>query len=237
MAPPGRLAGAGRLAVDLARDRGIRRAWWLRVRQPHNLFQPGNDTGSDRYPELFALLRARLGDGPGVRLLSFGCSTGEEVFTLRRYFAEARLTGIDISRGNIAECRRRQRRSGDDRMAFVRAGTAEHEPVDTYDAVLAMAVFRHGDLGNGPPASCADRITFEAFDATVARLADSLRVGGLLVIEHSNFRFCDTRVSERFAVVATRDRPSADRPNPLYGPDDRLLADQEYREVVFVKIR
>jgi len=43
----------------------------------------------------------QLGDGAGVRLLSFGCSRGEEVFTLRHYFSTAAIKGIDIDPDNV----------------------------------------------------------------------------------------------------------------------------------------
>jgi SAM-dependent methyltransferase len=219
----------------MVRSREVRRAWWLRVSRPANLFQPYNDTWSDRYPEVFDLLRGAIPDGPDVRLLSFGCSVGDEVFTLREYFPEATLVGIDISRGNIATCRRRARTGGDERMHFIRAGTVGHRPHGHYDAVLCMAVLRHGDLGATRATSCEHRITFDSFDSTVRELARCLEVGGLLAIGNSNFRFCDTSSAERFDIVDCRSAPSERGATPLFGPDNLLLADQEYREVVFRK--
>lgn len=229
--------GATRLAEDMVRDPGVRRSWMLRLQRPANLFQPHNDTGPDRYPEVFSYLGSHISDGPDVHLLSFACSIGDEVFSLRRYSAEAVVTGIDISRGNIADCRRRQRTHGDERMIFVRAGSAECEPADFYDAVLCMAVLRHGDLGLRPVESCDHRIAFDGFDRTVGQLAACLKRGGYLVIEHSNFRFCDSPRAADFEVVGTREQPTGERPTPLFGPDNRLLDDQSYREVIFRRVR
>jgi SAM-dependent methyltransferase len=224
-------------AVDVVRVPAVRRSTWLRASNPTNLFQPFNDTSEDRYPDVFAWLRQEIGDSEHVRLLSFGCSVGDEVFSLRRYFPHADLVGIDISRGNISECRRRRRSRGDERMHFVRAGSSDREPSDRYDAVLCMAVLRHGNLGYSRPASCKRFITFEAFDATVSQLARCLKVGGYLVIEHSNFRFRDSSCASQFAVVVRRGLPDYERPTPLYGPDDLLLDDQEYDELAFQKLR
>ncbi len=231
-----RLTGACRLATDVLRDPDVRRSWTLRLTRPPNLFQPHNDTAPDRYPGVFGFIRGAIPDGPEARLLSFGCSTGDEVFSLRSYFPQSTITGIDISRANIAVCRRRSRRDGDGRMRFVRAGTASGEAPGTYDAVLAMAVFRHGDLARTVPVSCRPRITFSAFDRTVVELADCLRTGGYLAIEHSNFRFADTSVARRFEVVWSRDPEPGEPSTPRYGRDDRLLDVQEYRDVIFLKV-
>jgi SAM-dependent methyltransferase len=207
------------------------------VRRPDNLFQPHNDTGPERYPEVFEFLRARVGNNDGVRLLSFGCSVGDEVFTLRRYFPMAEITGMDISAGNIRSCRRRQRRQGDDRMRFVLAGTANAEASDFYDAILCMAVFRHGDLGAEHPPSCAHILTFAAFEDTVTDLARCLKPGGFFAIEHSNFRFCDTDLSEGFEVVASRPRNPADTSGtPQYGPDNARCEEDPAIQVVFRKL-
>ena len=100
-----------------------------------------------------------------------------------------------------------------------------------------MAVLRHGDLGYSRPASCEHRITFEAFDSTVVQLARCLKIGGYLVIEHSNFRFRDSSCVKDFDAETTRQLPRYDRPTSLYGPDNLLLEDQECGEVVFRRVR
>ena len=60
------------------------------VRHPDRAHQLDGTTQMDRYPELFAAIRDCFRGKDGVRILSFGCSTGEEVAT------------ISISRGNAA---------------------------------------------------------------------------------------------------------------------------------------
>ena len=229
--------GAVRLASDVVRVQGVRRSWFLRLSRPANLFQPYNDTCADRYPEIFARLQHEIEDQPSSRLLSFGCSLGDEVFSLRTYFPEATIVGIDISKGNISECRRRQREHGDRSMYFARAGTVDEQPKGYYDAALCMAVLRHGDLGAIQSESCAHRITYEAFDETVRGLASCLKIGGYLVIEHSNFRFCDSSSATQFELVATHELPAAGQVSPLFGRDNMRLHDQEYREVIFRKKR
>lgn len=220
-----------------ARLARLRRSWALRLTRPSNLFQPWNDTWDDRYPEVFAFLGRELSSKEDVHVLSFGCSTGEEVFSLRRFLPRARLKGIDISRGNVAECRRRLRQLADRRIEFVRAGSAAFEPDQRYDAVLCMAVFRHGSLAEvGEGGSCARLLRFEDFARTVEDLTRCLAPGGYLVVEHSNFRVADTPAARRLEVVVRRPPGEADRRTPVFGPDDRRIPGEPGPvEVVFRK--
>jgi SAM-dependent methyltransferase len=230
-----RAAGLLRLTGQLVTDSGVRRSWALRIRRPANLFQPHNDTQPNRYPYVFACLREHVRDGPEVRLLSFGCSTGDEVFSLRDSFPAAHISGFDISRGNISQAQRRQRRSGDTRMAFFCRNSVVNELADSYDAILCMATLRHGDLGVEPRASCEPLLTFTAFEETVAGFARCLRPGGLLAIEFSNFRFADAVCSRDFRCVLRRAGAPGDR-TPLFGRDNQRLDDQHYDEIVFQKL-
>ncbi len=195
--------------------RAVRRAWWLRISRPTNLFQPYNDTCENRYPDVFDYLQRGIEDSSDLRLLSFGCSVGDEVFSLRSYFPKATIIGIDISRGNISECRRRWRQRGDERIRFVLAGTLDRQPQGFCDAVLCMAVLRHGDLGYQQCDSCGHRITFQAFNKTVEELARSPKVSGFLVIEHRNFRFRDSSSASHFTPVFSRESlPCPPMPEP-----------------------
>ncbi len=180
-------------------------------------------------------MREQVGDGDTVRILSFGCSTGEEVFSLRRYFPKATIVGLDIHPLNIAVCRLRRLRSGDDWMHFGVAGSATGEADASYDAVFAMAVFRHGDLNiSPPPPKCGHRIRFADFERSVTDLARVLKPGGQLAIQHAMFRFADTPVASRFETSLTL---KPDDRGPVYGIDNCLLPDANDPNVVFRKIR
>lgn len=191
---------------DLTRPGDRRAAALLRLRRPAGLFQPFGTTGVDRYPAIFGRLREALqphpathGDVP-LRLLSFGCSTGEEVFTLRTYFPTATITGIDISAPRIAVARREVPARQQKTTRFVVAASAAGELPDSYDAVLAMAVFRHGDLADGP-ARIGAGLSFDRFETAVSQLAVRVRPGGYFAIRHANFRFADTAIADGFDAI------------------------------------
>jgi SAM-dependent methyltransferase len=223
------------LLIDLVRRPQTRSYWLLRLTRPDNAFQPYSDTASDRYPEIFAFVSKELGDGASVRLLSFGCSTGEEVFTLRRYFPQAEIKGLDINPLHIAMCQRRRRTSGDERMSFAIAGSLDDEQPGSYDAVFCMAVLRHGDLSFTDAERCDHLITFDAFERTVADLALVVKPGGLLAIQHSNFRFCDSGSAAEFDVAFSVDNGHFHPNEPLFGPDNNRMHVPSYPDVLFRK--
>lgn len=208
-----------RFMVHVLRGGERRRSALLMRRRPQGLFQPYGTTQEDRYPELFQSIHQLLADTPQTRLLSFGCSTGEEVFSLARYFQQAHIRGVDIDAGRIGQCQARWRREGREcRLSFACAGDVTQEKTASYDLVMAMAVFRHGALG-GRPADCSAWIHFDDFDRVLGDLARVLKPGGLLVIRHANFRFGDTGAAALFECL----RGEAALGSPIYGRDDRLL--------------
>lgn len=195
---------------------------------PAGLFQPFATTAVDRYPRLFAFACDRLGDGPDRRILSFGCSTGEEVFSLRRYFPQAQIRGIDINPRNIARAQARLRRLGDPRLSFSIAASATEEGMGSYDAVFAMAVFRHGELGDFRP-TCSPLLQFADFEQSLTELAACLKPGGLLFLRHTNFRFQDTGPAQQFDLLLERPRNPQ---TPVYGRNEALLPSQPALEGV-----
>ena len=209
--------------------------WRLMRARPDNLFQPCALTDIDRYPRFFSYVREHVPDVATSRILSFGCSTGEEVFSLRRYFAQAEIVGIDINPRNIKVSRKKLERSGDTRIRFALAGTPDAEPDASYDAVFCMSVLRHGGLGATHPETCKHLIHFADFEKTVNGLCRCLKPGGYLIIGFSNFRFSDTAAAPEFDAVFKLNRSAPRADTPLYDTDNKWLRDTVYNDVVFRK--
>ena len=206
-----------------------------RLRRPvEGRFQPYAHTLPDRYPWLFEFARGALAGVPAPRLLSFGCSRGEEVFSLRGYLPRAWIKGVDIDPGTIAACLNRARDEGDERLSFAVAANTRAEASETYDAIFCLAVLCHGDL----TVTGADRseplLRFEAFERAVEDFERCLKPGGLLFLHTTNFRFCDTRIAGGFEVVLEA-RPEQLAPDVLFDRDGRLMPGERYYPVGFRK--
>jgi SAM-dependent methyltransferase len=199
-------------------------------------YQTYSYTRPDRYPWLFEFVASQLGTQRPLSILSFGCSRGDEVFSLRRYFPTATLKGIDVNPGNIARCLARVRAEKPANMTFATAASTEGEPSGSHDAIFCLAVLVSGDLTTSGAQRCDPVFHFERFDRQVADFARCLRPGGLLVLHTTNFRFCDTAVAHDFDVVLEAD-PEHLAPDVLFDRDNRLMPGerQRYRAVAFKK--
>jgi SAM-dependent methyltransferase len=229
---PPRPVRALRLLWRLARDpayRQMMRLYWFPRRDG---FQPFNDTRADRYPVIFKFVQEQLGAEQPLDVLSFGCATGEEAFSLRGYFPRAAIKGIDINPGNIAAAQRRLRKEQDPAISFACESSAAGEPAHSYDAIFCMAVLRHGSLGHPGVTRCDHLLRFDDFAAAIADFHRCLRPGGLLVLRHSNFRLCDTPSAEKFEMILSVPLRGPKR-TPIFGPDNRLMAGIDYPDTVF----
>jgi SAM-dependent methyltransferase len=225
-----------RMFWRLAADRLYRQCCGLLWRRPPGTFQPFNDTAPDRYPKIFRFVQETLGAQNELRILSFGCSTGEEVFTLRRYFPRAMIKGVYINAANIATANRALQRTADASISFAVAASTADEPAGAYDAIFAMAVLRHGSLGNDDVTRCDHFVRFADFAAAIADFCRCLRPGGLLVIRYSNFRLCDAPAGAAFETILRVEIPRTPRKTPIFGPDNRRIEGLDYPDAVFRKV-
>jgi SAM-dependent methyltransferase len=239
VAPDGTSSG-GRPRL-FRRLRGGAAATWLRGRwdillnsRLPGVHQLSHATATDRYPALFGAVAHLAGARAGAprRILSFGCSSGEECATLARYFPDAEIVGADISPRVLRTARRTWRHL--DRVRFV--STADlFAGAESFDLVFAMSVLcRHRDTQHATRSD--DIYPFAQFEATAGALARRVRPGGMLVIFNANYRFEDTASADGFEPVAvdcrTDDRLMNVRVR-LFAPDGLVLPDQSQAHVVF----
>jgi hypothetical protein len=107
---------------------------WTRVVHRGAVHQTTPHTAEERYPELFDLAASLQPDAK--RLLSFGCSTGEELIASRRRFPLAEIVGAEINpRSRVIAGRRLAR----DALTSV---VAPQVISGKFDLIFALAVLQ-----------------------------------------------------------------------------------------------
>jgi len=117
------------------KDKAFRSVVLMQLRHPNRVQQTTQVTWYNRYPEVFQTCKDYFEEKgkKDMRILSYGCCTGEEVVPLRNYFPEATIIGAEINQRSLEICRERKL---DDKIKFVlssQKNIMEHGP---YDAVF-----------------------------------------------------------------------------------------------------
>lgn len=208
------LAGCKVLGLVVVSAR-FRSEYFTRLRYKDRHFQGVTFTARNRSPLVFGKCAEYLGSVAQPKLLSFGCSIGEEAATLAEYMPNATITGVDINEWCVRQCIRKNR---SEKLHFYHRLSAEFETDSGYDAIFCIAVFQRGENK-----SIKDRITegftFAQFENELAMLDEKLKPGGLLVIHQSDFNFMDTGIAGHYTPLPFEgnkklfNRPLFDRNN------------------------
>jgi SAM-dependent methyltransferase len=186
---------------------------WTRLVYRADVHQTTPYTCEDRYPELFDLAAALMPDAK--RIWSFGCSTGEELVTLRRRFPGAEIVGSELNPRSRRIAARRTKQ--DRRISVVRSDAVQ----GTFDIVFALAVLQREPhkIAEMEIADLSPYYPFQRFDAAVRELAGALRRGGLLCVANAQYRVEDSSIVAELEPV----KDSPELGEPLFGADGRRL--------------
>ena len=193
-----------------------------RNRRIAGIHQLSSATSFDRYPTLFT---AVAGVVSPKRVLSFGCSTGEECATIQKYWPSADVIGVDVNEASLRKARQNH--------GFAQFHHSKELPnLEKFDLVFAMSVLcRHKDTKDQDDIS--EIYPFHMFEETIGVIVSCVADGGAIVIFNSNYHFEDTRHYEGFRVLI--DEKFGDEGlnthTRKFSPDGRVLADQQQYSV------
>ncbi len=161
-------------------------------------------TAPNRYPGIFRTARAHiaakrgpdLGEGR-LRILSFGCSTGIEMLSIRAYFPDATIFGCDV---NPLALNAAVKNTRDDACRIFLSSPAAITANGPYDLIFAMSVFCQY-----PDSSKVDNLEktypFGLYEMLAGNLLENLSEGGLLCLMNSNYLFRDLPQADGFDRV------------------------------------
>lgn len=157
--------------------------------------QKNNATLYNRYPNIFKEVSSILINPKSV--LSFGCSTGEEMRTFKDiYFKNSDIYGVDISDNCINICRNE---FGNDKVMHYDEFVSDEKK---YDVIFAMSVLCKWEDTEFTDDS-ALIYPFESFNNALNILDSKLNEGGLLVIYNSNYLFFESSVYKKYLPLSS----------------------------------
>ena len=167
----------------------------------NNQLQKSNVTEFNRYPRIFSKVAEVISkiQEHQANLLSFGCSSGEEIISLDKLYVKgANLIGVDISQKMIEEARKKIPENNT--VRFFQTEEAGWKIQDGYDVVMALSV-----LCNWPKTEKLVDIKsiykFSEFEMQVKELSNFVKPGGYLVIHNTNYNFEDTKEFINFKIA------------------------------------
>lgn len=183
------------------------------LRYRHEVHQTTPYTVADRYPALFDFASHVAPNAR--RILSFGCSTGEELAALRLRFPVATIVGAEINPRSRHIAARRM--ASDVHVMVVPPGRI----AGGFDLIFALAVLQREPhtVEELDIVDLSTRYRFDRFDSAVKMLVDRLEPGGLLFVTNNQYRIEDSSV---FGSLDTLPQ-SPEAPGPFFGPDGMRL--------------
>lgn len=194
-------------------------------------FQRSSFTLPNRYPDLFEQCGKQLKDCPRPRLLSFGCSTGEEVRSLKSYLPHARITGVDVNRWCIRRCLAENSSSDCD---FFCSDSSDFAQLVDLDAVFCLAVFQRTENRTKADNRLATGITFAKFNEVIVQLDSKLRPGGLFVIALADYAFSEAACASHYVPLEWPGNVTRHR-RPLFDRHNRRVAEEQFLPRIYVK--
>jgi hypothetical protein len=163
--------------------------------------QYSNSTKANRYPAVFGAVAdcASLAGFNKPKILSYGCSTGEEVDSLANlYFPDSEVVGVDVSDEALDEARRRF--ASNPRLRFEKSNQEFLRIEAPFSIIFAMSV-----LCRWPEtrtmADAASIFPFEVFEHHVGLLDEVLAPGGLLIIYNANYSFLSSTIASKYDLI------------------------------------
>ena len=214
-------------------DTDFRSILFLQLLNSKNVHQTTSLTYMDRYPTIFSACRDYFNGTKNLKILSYGCSTGEEVLTLRRYFPNANIIGADINKHSLAICRKLP---VDEKITFIYSSLKEIQKHGPYDAIFCMAVLQrkpHYIAAKGI-ISLKKVYPFEKFEQQIVEFDELVNPHGLIVIHFTQYSFGDTSVASKYEALG--DYNQNDYLSPVFDKNSNLVKNPVPLNNIFIKL-
>lgn len=216
----------------ISTDKEYRALFYLQTFKSTRVQQTTPLTAMNRYPEIFSACSDYFGKDKNIKILSYGCSTGEEVLTLRRYFPNATIVGAEINKHSLEVCKSHK---VDDKITFIKSTAKNIKKHGPFDIVFCMAVLQRtpDTITQQGITSLKDIYPFEKFENQIIELDGYVKKGGLLVSHFTQYDFIDTVVSNKYKVFG--DYNQDDYRSSIFDKNSNLIKERYRRNSIFMK--
>jgi len=219
------------LGVKFFSDGRLRYETLTKLRFGDQIHQQSTFTKFNRYPLLFKECADYLSSISNPNILSFGCSTGEEINSIGQYLPNANIMGVDINKWCLKQGRKKYKNQ---KFSFVHRFSDEFKNASGFDAIFCMAVFQRTENRTNSNNFTEHGFVFEQFENEISILDKKLKHGGLLIIDHSDFSFLETFSSNQYLPL-NFEKNQIERKRPLFDRYNNKVTDAHYSFRVFVK--
>jgi hypothetical protein len=154
-------------------------------------------TWINRYPDVFRtvqMFQSQYSKSACPRILSFGCSSGQELQSIKNYFPTAAIFGCDVNRAALAEAAKVE-------GCTVFLSTPEAiKAFAPFDIIFAMSVLCRFSLSQNAR-SLKSVFPFSEFEDHLGVLDGALSDNGLLCIQNANYLFSQSSFYRSYAPV------------------------------------
>ncbi|MBS4097801.1 MAG: hypothetical protein KGZ83_13300, partial [Sulfuricella sp.] len=120
------------------------------------------------------------------------------------------------------------------RYAFSHRFAREFEEAGNFDAIFCLAVLQRTENRTRTNSAHAEGFLFSHFEQEITLLDQKLKPGGLLIIDHTDFRFTETVCGPRYQPIEFKNNRLL-RKRPLFDRNNRKISDTTHEYRVFVK--
>lgn len=214
-------------------DNDYRYLLFLQLLNRKNIHQTTPLTFMNRYPKIFSACQEYFKGKEDLKILSYGCSTGEEVLTLRNYFPTAQIIGADINKRSLEACRKLP---VDDKISFIYSTPSEIQKHGKFDAIFCMAVLQRKphDVAAKGITNLSKIYPFEKFEKQIIELDHLVKQNGLLVVHFTQYSLLDTNVAHKYEALG--DYVQDDYSTPVFDRNSELRRNTNPQKSIFVKL-
>lgn len=202
--------------------------------------QKSHATHYNRYPEIFQQVSNLFYNKENKRILSFGCSYGDEILALKDlYFKESLIDGVDIEPKVVRDTKLRTQGISNNVMEY-KSFVLDNET--KYDCIFAMSVFCRWEDTEFTD-NCAKIYSFDEFEHGIRLLDSKLKQDGVLVIYNANFCLEDSAIGKaNYRHIPHNERESGfvhkfNRNNEKMYNDINKMYLYNYEKAIFRKVK